>query len=624
MIVLARGTSDTPLLPADRTPLPPLPLEREGRGEAGHAQRPLSPDRSLRTPHTQTEGAKELAFRPAPPQEPSASGRTTRVILTAATLALAACMAPPKAPTEADLGKSHLSRRTESRLVADLLRAETAWDAMNNRSLSARSRAQARAAYNIAVADWLDDWNDRMRPKRWKDGAVLDHDGTSFRIGIQPAPGHEKEVSPNMIDELILASEVKVRKESPASIEDGIGVPVVGRVLRSPDLAEKYPLMPLNGGHLTLTAVIDFGPRPAATGQPRDATLHFYNRLQKDETRVGRSSETLAANYTAAKECAFNDGFLEGFSFVGLLFPGRTADESHLYRMEIQDPNRIPVIFVHGLMSDPHIWLNAINVIYSDPKLRENYQPWYFLYPTGLPITRTSARLRDSLDEAIRLLDPEGDDPGMKDMILVGHSMGGVLSRMQAIDSGDSIWNAIFSKPPEDLQVSDATLERLRREMFFQHRPFVKRAVFVATPHRGSPVANKNIVKWATNLIRLPFDTLLVTKEIFSGNTDALSPRIRDWGIYAFNSVGNLSDKHPFFDGLQEPEILVPHHSIIGNANGKPLLQSSDRVVPYTSSHVATAESELIVPYWHGMAEKPEVTAEIARILHEHLKSVGR
>ena len=146
----------------------------------------------------------------------------------------------------------------------------------------------------------------------------------------------------------------------------------------------------------------------------------------------------------------------------------------------------------------------------------------------------------------------------------------------------------------------------------------------MATPHKGSPVAGKNVVRWLTNLIRLPVDSLFLTKEILVGNTDALSPRIRDWGLYAFNSVGNLSDKHPFFDGLQEPPILVPHHSIIGNYNGSPLLESSDRVVPYTSSHLDTAESELIVPYWHGFVEKPEPVAEVARILHVHLKKIGR
>ncbi len=386
-------------------------------------------------PDTPVRLAGQAASLDLPKPDKSVRPTFSRAILAAAAFSLAACMSAPKAPTEADLGRSHLSRRTESRLVAHLLRAEVAWDAMNNRNLVPSSRKQAMLAYNTAVADWLDDWNNRIRPKRWNDGAVLDHGGTAYRIGIQPAPGHAKEVSPNMLDELTLAADVKTRNESPATVSEGVGVPVVGRVLRSPELAEKYPLMPLNGGHLTLTAMLDFGPRPTDPSEPRDAALHFYNRLQKEETNIGPSSQKLAAHFTAAKECALNDGFYEGFSFVGLLFPQRTADESHLYRMEIQDPNRIPVIFIHGLMSDPHIWLNAINTIYRDPVLRKNYQPWYFLYPTGLPITRTSARLRDSLNEAILRLDPEGDDPGMKDMVLVGHSMGGVLSRMQAIDS---------------------------------------------------------------------------------------------------------------------------------------------------------------------------------------------
>jgi pimeloyl-ACP methyl ester carboxylesterase len=537
---------------------------------------------------------------------------------------MASCVSAPKVQTEVHLGATHLSDRTERRLVADLLRAEAAWEAMENPKAGRQSRALAEDAYNAAVSDWLDDWNDHMRPKRWKDGVVLEHQGHAYRIAIQPAPGNPKEVSPHMIDELRLASDVRIKSDVPVASEDGVGVPFVGRVLRSETLAAQYPMVPLNGGHLTLTAVLEFGPRPGDPNQPRDVALHFYNRLQKEEAAVGGRNQPLAANYTAPKELALNDGFLESFSLVGLLFPEDTIKDSRLYRMEIQDPNRIPVVFVHGLMSDPHIWLNAINAIYSDEVLRENYQPWYFLYPTGLPIPSTSAKLRESLDEAVEALDPEGDDPGMEHMVLIGHSMGGVLSRMQVVDSGDSFWNCMFSKPPEALNVSGTTLDRIRPGFFFEHRPFVKRAVFIATPHRGSPVAEKNIVKWATNLIRLPIDTLLVTKEALSGNLDALSPKIRDWGLYAFNSIGNLSDKHPFFDGLQEPEILVPHHSIIGNAKGDTLLESSDRVVPYVSSHVPSADSELVVPYWHGMVEKPEVTAEVTRILHEHLDSIGR
>lgn len=539
-------------------------------------------------------------------------------------ISLSGCMSAPKAKTETDLGRSRLSKRTERSLTADLQQAEAAWDTLNASGTSSWTRQQAETAYNSALARCIDNWDGKMSPKRWKDGTILNDDLTAYRIGIQPAPGNPKEVSPNMIDELTLASRVKFRKESPAAVEEGIGVPVVGRVLRSEKLAAEYPLMPLNGGHLTLTAMLEFGPKPTEPGQPRDAHLHFYNRLQKDEAQVGKREQPLAANYTAAKELALNDRFLKKFSFVGLIFPERTIDQSHLYRMEIQDPNRIPVIFVHGLMSDPHIWLNTINAIYSDPKLRENYQPWYFLYPTGLPIPATSERLRDSLKQAISVIDPEGDDPGMKHLVLVGHSMGGVLSRMQVIEPKDALWNAIFAKPPEDLNVSSGTLDRLQSQLIFQPQPAVERVVFMATPHKGSPVAGKNVVRWLTNLIRLPVDSLFLTKEILVGNTDALSPRIRDWGLYAFNSVGNLSDKHPFFDGLQEPPILVPHHSIIGNYNGSPLLESSDRVVPYTSSHLDTAESELIVPYWHGFVEKPEPVAEVARILHVHLKKIGR
>ena len=201
--------------------------------------------------------------------------------------------------------------------------------------------------------------------------------------------------------------------------------------------------------------------------------------------------------------------------------------------------------------------------------------------------------------------------------------MGGLLSRMQTIDPGDKLWNAMFSKPPQELHVSDAVRERLVSTLKFKPQPEVKRLIFITTPHRGSNFASKGIVRRLASLIRLPFDTLLMTRQLITGNTDALSPQIRDWGFYAFLSLGMLSEKHPFYQGLNAVPIPVPHHSIIGQLGSSRLFSNSDGVVPYWSSHLDTAESEKIVPVWHGGVERPEVVQEIVRVLREHLREKG-
>lgn len=544
--------------------------------------------------------------------------------LAAVAVLLVSCSgAPPRPPKvrEPLLSWNFIS---EKRMAAALHTAAERWDALQSAPPQGAGREKLETAYEAAVAAVLSDWGRRQMPKNWEPGATFEGARGTYAVDLLPAPGTPQEVSPLMFDRLRLASDVKVDRKLPQAVEEGLGVPLVGEVLRSEELAAKHPMMPLNGGHLTLTAVLEFGKPsgPPGKGTQRRATLRLYNPLRQPDAPVAGRKTKLAADYTAPKQMALNDGFLKRFSFLGLLYPEKVLADSQLYRLELHDPDRIPVVFVHGLMSDPHIWFNCINAIYADPVLRQHYQPWYFLYPTGLPVPSTSRRLRESLKDARDRLDPDHNDPGMNKMVYVGHSMGGLLSRMQVVDSGDDFWKAHFQVPPEQLNLSTANRERLVENFYFKHSPEIRRLIFIAVPQRGSELADRGIVQRLTSLIRLPLDSLILTKELLSGNTDSLSPQIRDWGMFAFLSVGTLSPKHPYLHALNSKPIPVPHHSIIGKVGSKPLEQSSDRVVPYSSSHLATG-SELVVPYWHGCVEKSEVIAEVLKRLHQHLRENG-
>jgi hypothetical protein len=165
--------------------------------------------------------------------------------------------------------------------------------------------------------------------------------------------------------------------------------------------------------------------------------------------------------------------------------------------------------------------------------------------------------------------------------------------------------------------------ERLVSTLIFKPPPEVKRLVFIATPQHGSNIASLHIVRRLASLIRLPLDTLLMSKELLTGNTDALSPQIRDWGLFAFLSLGTLSNQHPFYQGLNAVPIPVPYHSIIGRIGRSSLAESTDGAVPYKSAHLAGAKSEKIVSFWHGCVERPEVVKEVMRILKEHLRETG-
>lgn len=533
---------------------------------------------------------------------------------------LASCIGPPKAPTIKDPFWPWQGL-TQKKIAVHLDKAALAWDTLQNPKASQAEKDRAEIIYKIALTTTLRDWNRSQLPRKWESGSYFEAKDRRYLVNLQPSTTATDEISPLVLDRLLIANDVRISRGMTAVSDHGMGVAVVGQVARTDDLAAEHPLMPLNGSFLTLTAVLEFDP--AVEGQPRACRLHLYNPLRKPDAKVGGRKVSLEANYTAPKELAMNNRFLKSFSLIGLLFPEKILDESALYQLEVYDPQRIPVVFVHGLMSDPHIWYHTINAIYADPVLRKHYQPWYFLYPTGMAVPSTSYRLRTSLEEARARLDPEGDDIGMNNMVMVGHSMGGLLSRMQTIDSGDGIWNAYFNCEAEKLQVSKNTLKRLQDSLRFEKQPYIKRLIFITVPHRGSKMADRGIVSRLATLIRLPVDSVVLAKEIVTGNVDALTPQMRDWGTFGFLSIGTLSPKHPYLKALNAQPIPVPHHSIVGQVGKGPLLDSSDRVVPYSSAHLETG-TELVVPYWHGCVEKPEVTAEVVLRLKEHLKATKR
>lgn len=518
--------------------------------------------------------------------------------------------------------ETRLSAGEKRRMAAMLHDMSAGWDGMQRGRAAQRREAQDR--YTRALGRFLREWDDSQSPRYWQSGTVFVAAGRAFSVEFDTMADSHLEVPPPRIDDIILPHRVKSRLEDTQAWRPGVGVPIVGHVRRTSTAKEELPFLPPNGGNLTLTAFMEIGPAPADPSAPRSCRLRFHNTLNVDTVKVKEDERLLAANFTASKTLALSRRSFSAFWFLGLLYPESKMSECQLYMMDIYDPKRIPVVFVHGLMSDPHIWLNVVNAISADKELRAAYQPWYFLYPTALGIPASSACLRDSLDAAIQRMDPDHNDEGLKKMVLVGHSMGGLVSRMQVIDPKDIMANAILGTTPEHLRVSTAVKERLTHNLMFKPQTDVKRLVFIATPHRGSNIASFNIVRRLASLIRLPVDTLKMSQEMLSGNTDAISSDIRDWGVYGFLSLGMLSEKHPFYKGLGAVPIPVQHHSIIGDCGKNNTPNSTDRVVPYWSSHLDTAESEKIVPYWHGCVERPEVVQEVIRVLREHLRENGR
>jgi pimeloyl-ACP methyl ester carboxylesterase len=318
----------------------------------------------------------------------------------------------------------------------------------------------------------------------------------------------------------------------------------------------------------------------------------------------------MAADFSAPFAYYPNPGLFLGIA--AMMSPEKYLKRAGLYMLDPYDPDRIPVVFVHGLISLPRMWVPTINAIESDPELRRRFQFWIFAYPTGDPIMLNALRLRESLERIYQLY------PKTKRMVLISHSMGGLLSRMQATSSGRVLWNGVFKQDADRFYASLPPDNLVKKALVFDANPRVQRIVFICVPHRGSDLATNWLGSIGVGLTRLP-STLV--KEAGSGVAATFQ---KNAGLtHMPTGVNGLSPRSPVLRSLDALPVAVPYHSIIGDRGRGDTPNSSDGVVAYWSSHLDGAQSELIVPGPHGSFALPQTIAELKRILRLHLASLG-
>ena len=153
-----------------------------------------------------------------------------------------------------------------------------------------------------------------------------------------------------------------------------------------------------------------------------------------------------------------------------------------------KNPDRRIIVMLHGLASSPEAWINVANEVLGDEELRRNFQIWQVYYPTNLPIAVNNQAIRQAIEQTLRNFDPQGEAKASHDMVLVGHSMGGVLSRLMVSSSGERLWDAMLS----DFDIKGARVQKVKASLgpylYFEPLPQVSRAVFAAAPHRDAVV----------------------------------------------------------------------------------------------------------------------------------------
>lgn len=417
---------------------------------------------------------------------------------------------------------------------------------------------------------------------------------------------------PRQAASLVPAGAVRIKGLLQRTTQDGLGVPYVAWVPQDSPVVAGQPGIPKAGMPFPVTAVIVFDGEAAR--------LRFQETLRDDHVTVNGRRQPLAADFSAPIAVLLSHGKNRSIDFDALFFTRRNFANIGLLQFQPYDPKKIPVIFVHGLVSRPEAWTQALNGLLADPRIRERYQFWFYLYPTGLPVWKSAAVLRTEMDRFHRTLDPDNRNPNQDRMVMVGHSMGGLITSLMIREGGEKLWRQFSDIPPEQLKVSPEAKKQILEFAYFTPREDIDRVLFVATPHRGSNLALNPVANFGASLIKLPFG-------LVAGDRSELIRAMRDDMKSVFvapaNSVRFLRAKSPLLLSILKLPLSpdIPYHSIIGDRGKGDTPNSSDGVVPYWSSHLEGARSEKIVPSGHGANENSEGVEEMRRILLLNLKS---
>lgn len=417
-------------------------------------------------------------------------------------------------------------------------------------------------------------------------------------------------LDPRTADRIIPADDLEITRLRVRTMQEGAGLACVARFgPKSAALQAQPGIPPLAGVCEPVTLVVEpSGPEPR---------LVFFRSINGDTATVAGQRTRLAADFSAPLAYLLSRGRNRNMDIRAMLRTDRNFRFTGLYQFSRFDPDKIPVVLVHGLMSRPETWVPAINELMADREIRERYQFWLFLYPTGLPVWASAAMLRSELDRYRKTLDPERENRAIDRTVLVGHSMGGLISSLQIRSGGKALWRQFMDTPPEELSLSPALKERVVKVVQFQPRPEISRVVFFATPHRGSELAVNPFSEFFARLIRLPFT---FADSDLRALRAALREEFRELFVAPANSLVFLRANSPLLKSILALPMRpgVPYHSVIGDRGLGDTPDSSDGVVPYWSSRMDGAKTEKIVPSGHGAHEHPEGIAELARILKAH------
>ena len=413
----------------------------------------------------------------------------------------------------------------------------------------------------------------------------------------------------------ISLGEYKVRGFLNRYRQDGIGAPLAAELAPvgvGPEAeAARKRIPPRLKVPVTAVLVFDDVVTGIATGNLR-GRLTVYAADETTTVDLGRKVP-LELETTAALAYQLEGAPVWDTELGAFISAFRPPFPEGLIMMHPYRPGRVPVVLVHGTASSPARWADIINELQNDPKLTGRIQFWLFTYNTSNPVVLSAADLRQVLQRNRKELDPEGRDPALDQLVVVGHSQGGLLTRLMVTDSGTRFWDAVSATPFDKVDLSPDTRALIQRAIFFEPLPFVTRVVFIATPHQGSFRVSSFVLGLVRKLVTLPLT-------VVSGVAE-LGTKIAGLSKEAFTAVDNMLPGGRFVRNLSTSPIApgVKVHSIIPVKNEGPPEGQDDTVVKYESAHLEGVASEKIVRSTHSTQSTPATILELRRILYEHL-----
>ena len=494
-------------------------------------------------------------------------------------------------------------------------------------------QVQIRDFYNLAIAHLIQRYAERYETKR--SGQRIQVGDSIYTLDLENFP----QLKNQTIEQLMSTYNMNFSGLRSITRRDGFGSEFLvvlpeeqqseqdKKYIADP-LKHKYPngINPNIHSARYLATTITAVPKSANSTEQILSTSEFYLKLhdpyKHEKIKVASKEYALAANFSAPYGLWLAENNLGRLAYLTLINREDSLSMPHLYMLEPYNPNKKVLVLIHGLASSPEAWIRLTNDIMGDPVLRENFQVWQVFYSTNMPILESRFQINALVQQGFAQI--ANNTPAKKDAVLVGHSMGGVIARLM-VSQADITQDAFkLVQNTRIAQFKDNPLFKARLQM--QPIPNFNRAIFLATPHRGTEYADRWHTKLARKIIRIPGAFLGAFADTLQGEI-GLNEFVKELGHDLIqNGPSDLSENSKFTALTEDiqPSKNIKFHSIIGNTvDTQDTKLMSDDIVSYESAYLNGAVSNKVIKGGHSIQETPEAVLELRRILRLHLSDLG-